>query len=156
MMTSYSFKPSAINEEESIYDSIPQTNDAKKTSDTQTLQEFTLNDLLNELNTQEHLIQTLLDSLRDYLVAARKAFTPASAILNRVKLYLVSGNYSHAQEVEERLLLLKFLSTMCTEYKITKVQLKVIYDLLLNVSPVPSDQIMFLTWCKTCYEINTS
>ena len=84
-------------------------------------------------------MQILLDNLRDYLTKAQKAFTPAHALQHRSKLYLTSTNYSHAQEVEERLAFLRFLSGACSEFKITKVQLKVIYDLLINVSPVTSD-----------------
>ena len=154
IMTSYSFKPSA--DEESIYDSISNSNEATAVSAATTaVQEFTFADLLGALNSEEHLVQILLDNLREYLIKAREKFTPAHAQQHRTKLYLTSTNYSHAQEVEERLAFLRFLSEKCSEFKITKVQLKVIYDLIMNVSPVNSDQKMFLTWCKTCAELSS-
>jgi len=139
IMTSYSFKPSA--EEESIYDSISNSNEATAVSTATTaVQEFTFPDLLGALNSEEHLVQILLENLREYLTKAQEKFTAAHASQHRTKLYLTSNNYSHAQEVEERLAFLRFLSGACSEFKITKVQLKVIYDLLMNVSPVTSDQ----------------
>lgn len=73
ILTSYSFKPSA--EEESIYDAIPISNEATTTSTT--IAEFTFKDLLGELNTQEHLVETLLDNLSEYLQKAKKIFTAA-------------------------------------------------------------------------------
>lgn len=93
ILTSYSFKPSA--EEESIYDSIPNSNEATAVSTT-TATEFTFTDLLGALNSEEHLVQILLENLRDYLAKAKDKFTPAHALQHRSKLYLTGTNYSHA------------------------------------------------------------
>jgi len=78
IMTSYSFKPSA--DEESIYDSISNSNEATAVSAATTaVQEFTFADLLGALNSEEHLVQILLDNLREYLIKAREKFTLAHA-----------------------------------------------------------------------------
>lgn len=66
---------------------------------------------------------------------------------DRTKLFLVSAKYSHQDELNERLSFLQEFAVN-SDFKISKVQLKVIYDLLTS-SPVKSDYTEFLTWCGT-------
>jgi hypothetical protein len=57
---------------------------------------------------------------------------------SRKKLYLVSSKYSHHDEIDERLQFLKYLAQI-SDYAISKVELGVIYDLLVTQSKIPSD-----------------
>mmetsp|Transcript_393 Transcript_393/g.551 ORF Transcript_393/g.551 Transcript_393/m.551 type:complete len:185 (-) Transcript_393:6462-7016(-) len=66
---------------------------------------------------------------------------------DRTKLFLVSAKYSHQDELNERLSFLQEFAVN-SDFKISKVQLKVIYDLLTK-SPIKSDFTEFLTWCST-------
>ena len=66
---------------------------------------------------------------------------------DRSKLFLVSAKYSHQEEFIERLSFLQEFAVN-SDFKISKAQLKVIYD-LINKSPIKSDFTEFLTWCST-------
>jgi hypothetical protein len=65
------------------------------------------------------------------------------------------GRYTHHEEVEERLMFLRFLAMSSLEYQISKKELDVIYQLLAIESLVRSDQEEFLTWCKNSCEKST-
>lgn len=60
------------------------------------------------------------------------------------------SKYSHYEEVDERL---KFLQAFAanSSFEVTKVHLKVVYDLLAG-SPVKGDLEEFLKWCKNACE----
>ena len=60
--------------------------------------------------------------------------------------------FSHHEEIEERLLFLKYVAGFSYDFKITKQELNIIYDLLVKGSPIPSDNEEFLIWCKNLCE----
>jgi hypothetical protein len=51
---------------------------------------------------------------------------------------------------------LKYIASVSSDYQISKVELGVIYDLLVQNSVVPTDSEEFLTWCKASCEQSTS
>ena len=63
---------------------------------------------------------------------------------------MVSPKYSHHEEVSERLSFLQLFAAN-SGVEISKVELKVIYDLLAS-SPVRSDLEEFFQWCKSACE----
>ena len=70
---------------------------------------------------------------------------------DRNKLYFYpKKSASHADEISERLQFLNYYASV-SNFIISKVQLKVIYD-LLSQSPIKSDLVEFLTWCKQACE----
>jgi hypothetical protein len=71
-----------------------------------------------------------------------------NADADRKKVFVVSKQRSHAEEIEERLSFLKYFATQ-SDFEFKKVQLRVIYD-SLSQSPIRQDQAEFLTWCKQC------
>ena len=64
---------------------------------------------------------------------------------------MVSPKHSHHEEIDERLQFLKYIASI-SDFKISKHELNVIYDLLAIKSKIPSDQEEFLTWCKSSCE----
>lgn len=72
------------------------------------------------------------------------------ATKGRQELFLKSKKYSHHDEVDERL---RFLHTFAanSSFEFSKVELKVIYD-LLGSSRVPGDLNELLKWCKNACE----
>ena len=72
------------------------------------------------------------------------------ATASRKLLKIDGSKYLHCEEVSERL---KFLQTFAanSSFEITKVHLKVVYDLLAG-SPVKGDLEEFLKWCKNACE----
>lgn len=59
----------------------------------------------------------------------------------------MSSKYSHHDEINERLSFLQEFAVN-SDFRISKVQLKVIYD-LLSKSPIKSDYTEFYSWCST-------
>jgi hypothetical protein len=68
----------------------------------------------------------------------------------------VSPKYSHHDEIDERLQFLKYVSSIVTEYQISKAELGIIYSLLYQNPILPSDPEEFLTWCKSSCEQSTT
>lgn len=73
--------------------------------------------------------------------------------VERKKLFFTDAKYSHNWELMERLKFLQYVSQV-SGFKVTKVQLKVIYG-LFSSSPVTSDQQYFLIWCRNACKENT-
>ena len=71
---------------------------------------------------------------------------------NRKKIFLTNQKFSHHDEIDERLLFLKYVAGFSYDFKITKQELNIIYDLLVKESPIPSDNEEFLIWCKNLCE----
>lgn len=70
---------------------------------------MTLATSLQELIDQSHLPTVLLDNLRTYITDANtKLALPTDQ--DRKKLFPLNGKYSHHDEVEERLLFLRYIA----------------------------------------------
>ncbi len=69
-------------------------------------------------------------------------------------MFLLDPKYSHQDEINERLSFLQEFAVN-SDFKISKAQLKVIYDLLTQ-SPVKSDFTEFLTWCNGACQAQTA
>ena len=93
--------------------------------------ELTFEGILDNLESKHGLVKSLLDNLSTYLsvVATKVGQNPTLAETEREKIFLVSQKYSHHQEIEERLQFLNYYAQN-SSFKNSKVQLKVIYDLL--------------------------
>jgi len=139
--------------DESIYETGKDAGDNEETKDSAPQEkELTFDDVLNNLETKDGLVQSLLDNLAAYnkTVAGKVSQNQALAQTEREKIFIVSQKHSHHQEIEERLQFLNFYASN-SDFKNSKVQLKVIYD-LLSQSPIPSDTTEFLSWCKKACE----
>lgn len=54
-------------------------------------------------------------------------------------MFLLNAKYSHQDEIDERLQFIKYVATVSQTFSISKVELGIIYDLLVVNSVVPSD-----------------
>lgn len=90
---------------------------------------------------EEGLIDNLMKGFEDYFtVIAKKVEEDGLQVagdVDRKKLFFTDAKYSHNWELMERLKFLQYVSQVC-DFKVTKVQLKVIYG-LFSSSPVTSD-----------------
>jgi len=112
--------------------------------------ELTMADVIRKLEEEHNLVEQLIKNLHLYIEAVDKASKedPSKFDLDRMKIFM-HQKYSHHQEVELRLQLLT-LCIVCSDFTISKEQLKVIYD-LLSSSSVTSDKDYFLYWVRnTC------
>lgn len=112
--------------------------------------ELTLTGVIESLIKDNQLIVAILDNLKHYChqVNEKVVTIPTEP---RKKLFLVNTKYSHFDEIDERLQFIKYLATI-SDFTISKVELGVIYDLLVLHSKIPSDQEEFLNWCKSSCE----
>lgn len=108
--------------------------------------------MLNTLQSEHHLVDSLLANLQSYCAKVRKA--NVDPLADRRKVCVVS-RYCHADEVEERLQLLKYYASIC-DFQFRKMQLRVIYDSLSVQSPILQDQTEFLNWCKKACQESTN
>lgn len=76
------------------------------------------------------------------------------AITDRTMMNILSTRFNHQIELEERLQFLTLIVSVAP-FSISKVQLKVIYD-LLSSSPIASDQKYFLEWCRKACQKGSS
>lgn len=99
----------------------------------------------------------MISNLQHYCQEANQKVEASSAPLveARKKLFLVNAKHSHHEEIDERLQFIKYLASI-TDFKISKVELGTIYEMLLTKSLVASDQEEFLLWCKSCCEQSSS
>lgn len=94
-------------------------------------------------------MEILLANLTAYckLVESKVAADAKLGTADRTKLYFYPNkSAAHSEEISERLQFLNYYASV-SNFVISKVQLKVIYDLLSH-SPVKSDLTEFLIWCK--------
>ena len=173
--TSYSYTATYPATNESVYDmggtnsytttvATTDTNDEKQTIETASSskesrneKELTFEDILNNLQSKKQLVETLLQNLTAYckLVETRVAADASLAKIDRTKLYFYpKKSASHADEISERLQFLNYYASV-SSFIISKVQLKVIYD-LLSKSSIKSDLTEFLIWCKQACESSTN
>lgn len=64
-----------------------------------------MNDVLMSLNNDNQIIEALLENLKSYCQAVRAAGTDANA--DRKKVFVLSKQHSHEDEIEERLKFMK-------------------------------------------------
>ena len=89
------------------------------------------------------------------MVETKVAADASLAKTDRNKLYFYpKKSASHAEESSERLQFLNYYASV-SSFIISKVQLKVIYD-LLSKSSIKSDLTEFLIWCKQACESSTN
>jgi hypothetical protein len=130
-------------------DSSASTN-AETTGAVEKTVELTLQSALQKLISEENLMQHLLDDLGHYCSqVAEHLKDQTGGKVDRRKLHVKGGPYSHHAEIDERLQFIKFIAQVSEDYCISKKELGVIYDLLVTKSCVDSDQQEFLTWCKS-------
>jgi hypothetical protein len=94
-------------------------------------------------------MEKLLGNLSAYFTAITakcKDNASFASITDRTLINIVSPRFNHQIECEERLQFITEIVSAAT-FSISKVQLKVIYD-LLSSSPIASDQKYFLEWCR--------
>ena len=96
-----------------------------------------MNSVIDTLIKDHQLIQIILNNLKHYceLVNSKVGAIPTE---NRKKLFLVNTKYAHHDEIDERLSFIKYIAQI-SDYTISKVELGVIYDLLVLHSKIPSD-----------------
>ena len=101
-------------------------------------------------------MEAFLANLTAYCRAAAQRIA-AEPILgqerDRTKMFLLNAKHSHQDEIAERLTFLQEFAVN-SDFKISKVQLKVIYDLLTE-SPIQSDFSELLTWCSNACKLQT-
>lgn len=101
-------------------------------------------------------MEALLANLTAYCGAAAQRIA-AEPILgqerDRTKMFLLNPKHSHQDEIAERLTFLQEFAVN-SDFKISKAQLKVIYDLLTE-SPIQSDFSELLTWCSNACKLQT-
>lgn len=117
--------------QESIYPNAGASGEAD--AEAEPVKEVTLTSCLNDLIADHGLVDALLENLSSYCgVASQKVQENASLLAegNREKLFLMSAKHSHHDEVNERLSFLQEFAVN-SDFKISKAQLKVIYDLLM-------------------------
>lgn len=77
--------------------------------------ELTFEDILNNLNTEKHLVDTLMHNLTAYckLVQTKVLSDPNLAKTDRTKLYFYQRkSASHAEEISERLAFLNYYASV--------------------------------------------
>jgi len=118
------------NGQESIY---PNTagDEEDKTGEESRDKEITLKSVLNDLHTKEHFIEALIGNLKAYCEATAQKMGQDASLLNkdRTKMFPLNPKHSHHDEVNERLSFLQEFAVN-SDFKISKAQLQVIYDLL--------------------------
>lgn len=128
----------------------------KQTGDEDTKTEITLAQSVSILIKEFNLPTILLNNLRDYSAQVNTLLTKSHDQELRKKLFVVNQKYSHQEEIDERLTFLRYISQISTDYSISKLELEVLYELLVKDSKIHSDQDEFLTWCKSSCEQSTS
>ena len=68
----------------------------------------------------------------------------------------MNAKYSHQDEIDERLQFIKYIAQISPTYQISKVELDILYDLLVINGIIPTDSEEFLTWCKLSCEQSTA
>ena len=134
------------NNSESIYPNSAQPQGGVAEED-KVEEEATLKSVLSSLS---GFVEALLANLEGYCQAVATKANANPAILresDRAKLFVLSPKHSHQDEINERLSFLQEFAVN-SDFKISKAQLKVIYDLLTK-SPIKSDFNEFLIWCNT-------
>jgi hypothetical protein len=102
---------------------------------------------------ERKLMEALLDDLAAHSKAANEFVGGLDKVpSDRKKLFVNESQYSHHEEIDERLTFIKYVASMASDYCLSKKELGVIYDLLVTRSTVESDQLEFLTWCKSSCE----
>jgi hypothetical protein len=148
VLTSYSY--GAAPQEESIYNTTANT-EANQNAENDKEKELTYRQVLNSLQTEEGLIDALLQDLQDYCAQVGSSHAAQSGV-DTQKVFVASRHYSHSEEVAERMAFFKFFAKNC-DFHFRQVQLRVIYDSLSVRSPFAEDAATFLKWCKTaCQE----
>lgn len=123
----------------------------------QALQVVTMRSVLNNLYEQQGFVEALLANLEAYCATVASKVGQSAELAreqDRSKLFVLGPKHSHQEEVNERLSFLQEFAVN-SDFKISKAQLKVIYDLLTK-SPVKSDFSEFLVWCNTACSAQTA
>jgi hypothetical protein len=113
------------------------------------VKELTLAGVIESLQNDHQLMDKLLGNLSAYFktISVKCKENPSFlTITDRTLINIVSTRFNHQIECEERLQFVTEIVSAAT-FSISKVQLKVIYD-LLSSSPIASDQKYFLEWCR--------
>jgi len=104
--------------------------------------------VFDQIEEATNFSQSVFRNLTAYFESlAGKTINPK---VSRKKLVVEGSKYLHCEEVEERLNFLKTFAAN-SSFEVTKVHLKIIYD-LLSGSPVKGDLEEFLKWCKNACE----
>jgi hypothetical protein len=101
-------------------------------------------------------VEAFLANLTAYCQAAAQRITAEPTLgqeRDRTKMFLLNPKHSHQDEIAERLTFLQEFAVN-SDFKISKAQLKVIYDLLTE-SPIQSDFSELLTWCSNACKLQT-
>ena len=102
-------------------------------------------------------MEALIDNLAFHSKAANEFLSGIDKVpSDRKKLFVNESQYSHHEDLNERLKFIKYVASMAFDYCLSKKELGVIYDLLVTRSKVESDQLEFLTWCKSSCEAQTT
>ncbi len=107
-----------------------------------------MRNVLNSLK-EKGFVEALMTNTENYCRAVAAKVASDESLLkqkDRSKMFLLDPKHSHQDEINERLSFLQEFAVN-SDFKISKAQLKVIYD-LLNKSPIKSDFTEFLTWCN--------
>ena len=92
----------------------------------------TLKSVLNDLHQNQGFVDALLGNLESYCRAAAQKVAANPGLLgeqDRAKVFLLNAKHSHHDEMDERLSFLQEFAVN-SDLKISKAQLRVIYDLL--------------------------
>ena len=101
-------------------------------------------------------MEAFLANLTAYCQAAAQRIAAEPALgqeRDRTKMFLLNPKHSHQDEIAERLTFLQEFAVN-SDFKISKAQLKVIYDLLTE-SPIQSDFSELLTWCSNACKLQS-
>ena len=93
---------------------------------------MTLKSVLNDLHQNQGFVDALLGNLESYCRAAAQKVAANPGLLgeqDRAKVFLLNPKHSHHDEMDERLSFLQEFAVN-SDLKISKAQLRVIYDLL--------------------------
>ena len=93
---------------------------------------MTLKSVLNDLHQNQGFVDALLGNLNAYCSAAAQKIASNPSLLgehDRTKVFLLNPKHSHHDEMDERLSFLQEFAVN-SDLKISKAQLRVIYDLL--------------------------
>lgn len=161
--TSYSYTAQDP-QEENIYNStatektVPSDDketEAKPAEVVESKKEFNLKEILNTCQSEHNFFEKLLNNMKAYCAAAAEASKKRDiSNVDSKKLSLVFEQSTHSEEISKRLALIQFFSSQ-SDSLISKVELRVIYDLLAQ-SPIKTDVNEFLVWLKEACASQTS